>query len=402
MKRSRTANAASSARSAEPIISGRLPSARIAARLAACFLATACVAQPGAWAQTSRASSSEALSTAPTPFRLERLDPALDALISPDAQLRTVATGFGFSDGPVWIRRKGDEPGYLLAVSIIGNAIYKITPTGEVSVFMDKAGYTGEDFLHDGKFAYIARIRMLLIGPNCTGVDWEGRLVWCAGQDRALKRLEKDGTTTILADRGDGKRFNGPNDVAIAANGAIYFTDSDVGLRGGINGGLAEQPNSVWLWKDGKVMQVVGREELGSEPNGIALSPDDKYLYLSAMNPSGGRRMMRYPILADGDAGPGEAFVDGPGIGDGMKTDPRGNVYSTGPYPGVVQITSPEGKVLGLLHMPTNGNREPQRLICASALAFGGDDARTLYVTACDDIYAIDLRSPGRLQGPAD
>lgn len=375
---------------------------KVAARLALCFLATACVGQPGAWAQTSRASSAEALGSAPTPFRIERIDPALDALIAPDAQLRTVATGFGFSDGPVWIRRKGDEPGYLLAVSIIGNAIYKITPEGVVSVFMDKAGYTGDDFLHDGKFAYIARIRMLLMGPNCTGVDWQGRLVWCAGQDRALKRLEKDGTTTILADRGDGKRFNGPNDVAIAANGAIYFTDSDVGLRGGINGGLAEQPNAIWMVKDGKVMQVVSREELGSDPNGIALSPDDKFLYLSAMNPAGGRRMMRYPILANGDAGPGATFVDGPGIGDGMKTDPNGNVYSTGPYPGVVQITSPQGKVLGLLHMPTNGNKEPQRLICASALAFGGDDAKTLYVTACDDIYAIDLKAPGRLQGPAN
>jgi gluconolactonase len=375
---------------------------KIAVRLAACFLATACVSQPGAWAQTSRASSGESLNSAPTPFRMERLDPALDALIAPDAQLRTVASGFGFSDGPVWVRRKGNEPGYLLAVSIIANAIYKITPEGQVSVFMDKAGYTGDDYLHDGKFAYIARIRMLLIGPNCTGVDWQGRLVWCAGQDRALKRLEKDGTTTILADRGDGKRFNGPNDVAIAANGAIYFTDSDVGLRGGINGGLAEQPNSIWMVKDSKVMQVVSREELGTDPNGIALSPDDKYLYLSALNPEGGRRMMRYPILANGDAGKGETFVDGPGIGDGMKTDPNGNVYSTGPYPGVVQITSPKGKVLGLLHMPTNGNKEPQRLICASALAFGGDDAKTLYVTACDDIYAIDLKAPGRLQGPAN
>jgi gluconolactonase len=376
--------------------------ARLLARLAGCCLVAVAVGQAGASAQTSRASSTEALAATPTPFRIERLDPALDALIAPDAKLRTVASGFGFSVGPVWVRCHGSEPGYLLAVSIIGNVIYKITPEGEVSVFMDKAGYTGDDTAHDGKFAHIARLHMLLIGPNCTGIDGQGRLIWCAGQDRALKRLEKDGSTTILADHGNGKRFNGPNDVAIAANGAIYFTDSDVGLRGGIKGGLAEQPNEIWMWKDGKVTQVVSREELGTEPNGIALSPDDKYLYLSALNPEGGRRMMRYPILADGDAGPGEVFVDGPGIGDGMKTDPNGNVYSTGPYPGVVQITSPQGKVLGLLHMPTNGNKEPQRLICASALAFGGDDAKTLYVTACDDIYAIDLKSPGRLQGPAD
>ncbi|WEK46321.1 MAG: SMP-30/gluconolactonase/LRE family protein [Candidatus Andeanibacterium colombiense] len=364
--------------------------------LAASCLALACLAQAPAGAEP----PSPSADANATPFRLERVDAALDALIASDAKLRTVASGFGFSDGPVWVRGKG-EAGYLLVVNIIGNVINKITPDGHVSVFMDKAGYTGNDFAHDGKLSFIAGQHVLLIGPNCTGVDHQGRIVWCAGQDRALKRLEKDGTTTILADKGDGKRFNGPNDVAIAANGAIYFTDSDVGLRGGIDGGLAEMPNAVWMWKDGTVTKVVDRKDLLTEPNGIALSPDDKYLYLSARS-SQSSKMMRYPIKPDGTAGPGEVFVEGPGIGDGMKTDPNGNIYSTGPYPGVVQITSPQGKVLGLLHMPTAGNTEPKRLICASALAFGGNDAKTLYITACDDVYAIDLRSPGVLEGPAN
>lgn len=336
----------------------------------------------------------------PQPFHITVADPQFETLIDPDAKLQTIASGFGFSDGPVWVKGTADEPGHLLVSSIIGNVIYKVTPGGDVSVFMDKAGYSGSDFAHDGKLSYIAGLHIILIGPNCTGIDPQGRLVWCAGQDRAVKRLEKDGTTTVLASRGDGKRFNGPNDVAITRDGTIYFTDSDVGLRGGINGGLAEMPSSVWMIKGERVIKVVDRETLGTDPNGIALSPDDKYLYLSAGTMSDDPRLMRYPIQADGTVGPGEMFTRGPGIGDGMKTDPQGNVYSTGPMPGIVRVTSPSGKLLGLLHMPTTGNREPKRLICASALAFGGDDAKTLYVTACDDVYAISLKSPGRLEGP--
>jgi gluconolactonase len=335
------------------------------------------------------------------PFSITRLDPALDALIAPDAKLRTVASGFGFSDGPVWIRGRDGAEGYLLAVSIIGNVIYKVTPAGKVSVFLDRAGYSGTDFAHVGKLALIAGIHMILIGPNCTGVDRQGRVIWCAGQDRALMRLEKNGTCTVLASGFEGKRFNGPNDVAIAHDGAIYFTDSDVGLRGGINGGLAQMPDSVWRWKDGKVTLVVSRKRLGAEPNAIALSPDDKYLYLSAGTASPDPKMMRYPVNADGSVGPGELFTHGHGIGDGMKTDSRGDIYSSDGPLGIVRITSPEGRPLGLLNLPTRGGVEPRKTICASALAFGGDDAKTLYITACDDIYAVRLRTPGILEGPA-
>jgi gluconolactonase len=219
---------------------------------------------------------------APHTFSITRADPALDALIAPDAKLTTVAAGFGFIDGPVWIRGRNGAEGYLLASSIIDNVVYKVTATGKVSVFLDRAGYTGEDFANAGKFALIGRAHVLLMGPGCTGVDGEGRVVWCAGQDRAIMRLEKDGTRTVLTKGFEGKQFNGPNDVAIAADGAIFFTDSDVGLRGGINGPLAQMPDSVWRWKDGKLTMAVSREQLGAEPNGIALSPDDQYLYLSA------------------------------------------------------------------------------------------------------------------------
>jgi gluconolactonase len=338
---------------------------------------------------------------APHPFSITRSEPALDALVAPDAKLKTLVGGFGFIDGPVWIAGHDGAAGYLLASSIIDNVIYKVTPAGKVSVFLDKAGYSGEDFANTGKFAYIGRAHVLLMGPGCAGVDREGRIVWCAGQDRAIKRLEKDGTRTVLAGGFEGKHFNGPNDVAIARDGAIFFTDSDVGLRGGIlHSTQVQMPDSVWRWKDGKVTMAVSREQLGSEPNGIALSPDDKYLYLSAGTVSPDPRIMRFPVHADGTAGPGELFTRGAGIGDGMKTDPRGNLWSTDAMPGTVRITSPTGKLLGLLHMPSPGDAEPRKTTCASSLAFGGDDAKTLYVTGCEFIYAIPLRSPGGLEGP--
>jgi gluconolactonase len=337
----------------------------------------------------------------PHPFSITRADPSLDALIAPDAKLLTIAAGFGFIDGPVWIAGRDGAPGYLLASSIIDNVIYKVTAAGKVSVFLDRAGYSGTDFANAGKFAQIGRAHVVLMGPGCTGVDRQGRLIWCAGQDFAIMRQEKDGTRTLLASGFEGKHFNGPNDVAIAADGAIYFTDSDVGLRGGIRGPLAQMPDSVWRWQAGKVTLAVSREQLGAEPNGIALSPDDRYLYLSAGTISPDPKVMRYALHADGSVGPGELFTHGSGIGDGMKTDGAGNLWSTDAIPGTVRITSPQGQLLGLLHLPTLGDQEPRKTTCASSLAFGGDDAKTLYITACEFIYAIALRAPGILEGPA-
>jgi gluconolactonase len=335
------------------------------------------------------------------PFSITRSDPSLDALLAPDAKLRTIASGFGFIDGPVWIAGQKGSEGFLLASSIIDNVIYKVTADGKVSVYLDRAGYSGTDFANVGKLAQIGRAHVILLGPGCTGVDREGRLIWCAGQDLAIKRLEKDGTRTVLADGFEGRHFNGPNDVAIAADGAIYFTDSDVGMRGGIRSPQVQMPDSVWRWKDGKVTMAVSREQLGAEPNGIALSPDDKYLYLSAGTITPDPKVMRYPVNADGRVGSGELFTHGGGIGDGMKTDRAGNLWSADALPGTIRITAPSGQLLGLLHMPTLGDAEPRKTTCASSLAFGGDDGKTLYITACEYIYAIALRKPGPLEGPA-
>src|SRR5690606_10990344 len=118
--------------------------------------------------------------------------------------------------------------GYLLVSGLLDNVIYKITPGGEVSVLLEYAGYTGDDPSNTGTQTRAGRSHVILIGPSCTSRDAEGRIVWCADNDLAIMRLVPDGTRTVLADNHEGKRFSGPNDLAIKSDGSIYFTDNDL------------------------------------------------------------------------------------------------------------------------------------------------------------------------------
>jgi len=237
---------------------------------------------------------------------------------------------------------------------------------------------------------------VLLIGPSCASLDSQGRLIWCADNDRTLMRLEKDGTRTVLsAGAPDGKRFSGPNDIVVARDDAVYLTDNDFGLRGAGRSPDKQMPNGIWRIKDGQSTLVLDAATLGGIPNGITLSPDERYLYLSTL-----QKMMRYEVKADGTLGAGSLFTEGVGIGDGMKVDVLGNVYSTsGAGPGIVRINAPSGTLLGYLHLPIYGG-EPKRQICATNVAFGDRDGKSLYVTACDDVYRIRLKVAGVMPGP--
>ncbi|HEX6992837.1 MAG TPA: SMP-30/gluconolactonase/LRE family protein [Gammaproteobacteria bacterium] len=328
----------------------------------------------------------------PRPFRIVREDPGLDAVVSPDAELELLATGFGLNEGPVWVP-EGDS-GYLLVAGLIDNVIYRISADRSVSVFMERAGYTGTDVNRVGTQTRSGRSHVLLIGPSCTGLDSKGRLVWCANNDRALMRLEPDGSRTVLANGADGKRFSGPNDIAIRRDDGIYLTDNDFGLRDAGNSPDKEMPNGIWLIEDGRTRLVLDAQTLGGIPNGIALSPDERHLYLTA-----GQRIMRYEVEPDGSLGEGAVFAEGRGIGDGMKTDELGNLYSTsGAGPGVVRITAPTGVLLGFLELPVYGG-EPKRQICATNVALGDRDGKSLFITACDAVYRIRLEVAGVMQG---
>jgi gluconolactonase len=326
-----------------------------------------------------------------TPFRIEKLDPAMDALIDPDAQLEWLGDRFALTEGPVWVPGGNGGSGYLLFSDNAANVIYKWSAGNPLSVFLENSGFTGRNNSNAGAQTVAGRVAILLIGSNGLALDPEGRLVVTAMADRTVYRLEQDGARTLLADRFEGKRFNGPNDIVVKSNGSIYFTDTVWGLRGAAQDPGRELPFSgFYLIRDGKVSLLGGdRDTPGAAPNGITLSPDERYLYVTA----GARRTMRYDILADDAIANGRVFIDD-GT-DGMRVDTRGNLYTTsGGTPGRIQITSPEGKPLGRLHLPQPAG-EPRARVCATNIAFGDDDDRGMYITACTHLFKIRMKTPG-------
>jgi gluconolactonase len=315
---------------------------------------------------------------------IERLDPALDAIISPQAKFEPLKTDyFGFLEGPVWVPE--GRSGYLLFSDVPANRIYKWD--GKLSVWMERSGYTGRDSASVGMELNNGRMEVIALGSNGLTLDREGRLVFCTHGDRAVKRRERDGTITVLAERFEGKRFGGPNDIVVRSDGTIYFTDLFGGLRGGPNAAAArELPYGFYLIKDGKV-QLLDRDPVGDADtrvglpaNGLAFSPDEKYLYVGA-----GRDIFRYDVRADGTVANRRLHIHmngaETGASDGMKVDRAGNVFAVGP--GGIWIISAEGKQLGRLH------------IAGANLAFGDADSKTLYIAARRDLYSIRVNVPG-------
>ncbi len=327
------------------------------------------------------------------PFNIQREDAALDAIIDPRAKLEFMADDFGLNEGPVWIPE--GKGGFLVFGGLLDNVLYKITMDNKVSVYLDNAGYTGKDVNNSGTQTRAGRSHVLLVGPSCASRDSQGRLIWCADNDRAVMRLEKDGTRTMLSNGAGGKMFSGPNDIVVRRDDGIYLADNDFGLRGAGSSPLKELENGIWLIRDGVSTMVLDAKTLEGIPNGIALSPDEKWLYLSA-----GRKLKRYEVKADGTLGAGSVFAEGDGFGDGIKVDVKGNLFSSsGAGPGRIRIMASDGKLLGWINLPIYGG-EPKKQICATNNAFGGADGKTLFITACDAVYKIRMRTTGLLPGP--
>lgn len=362
-------------------------------RLLAIGLTTIAASASGAASAPNARGDGPAPASKPAGFT--RNDPAFDSLLARDARVELVARGFGLNEGTTWVREPRG-PGFLLVGGLLDNVLYKVTADGHVSVFLENAGYSGTDFENTGAQTRSGRSHVLLIGPSCSGVDPQGRVVWCADNDRRLMRLESDGTRTVLSEGEGGRRFNGPNDIAIrASDGAVFLTDNDFGLRGASRSPLKELQSGVWLVKDGVTRRLLTDTQLGGVPNGVALSVDARFLYLTA-----GNRLMRYPVLPDDTLGEGLLFAQGVGFGDGLRVDTQGNLYSTGGAgPGLVRVTAADGRLLGTIELPVIGG-EPKTQICATNVAFGDADGRTLYVAACDAVYRVRLKVPGPLQGP--
>ncbi|MEX2219927.1 MAG: SMP-30/gluconolactonase/LRE family protein [Phycisphaerales bacterium] len=288
------------------------------------------------------------------------------AALVPAATPKLVGSGFRFTEGPLW------RDGTLLFSDIDANTIYTIRPE-------DEPARPGD----------AERFRTPSGSANGNTLDGKGRLI-TAQHDGKLTRTEADGSVTVLASKYEGKRLNSPNDVVVHSGGAIYFTDPSFGVS------RAERQLDFC-----GVFRLVPAEEPGGEhtltlltrdlqlPNGLAFSPDEKRLYVTDHRKA---EIHAFDVGADGNLSNGRLFVDlkAPptrGATDGMKVDSKGNIYATGP--GGVWVVSPEGEKLGRIPVqgPTN-------------VGFGGDDARTLYITAGERIYSVPLATPGVLPGP--
>jgi gluconolactonase len=303
---------------------------------------------------------------------LEVNDPNFFTLIELSAPIQKLASGFDWSEGPVWIK----DGGYLLFSDVPSNTVYRWKEGEGVSVFLKPSGYTG------------STPRAGEPGSNGLTTDSQGRLVLCEHGDRRIGRVEKDGRHVTLADKFNGKRFNSPNDLVYKSNGDLYFTDPPYGLEKNVDDPKKEIPfQGVYRLKPNGELTLLTDQM--SRPNGLAFSPDEKTLYVANSDPLHAV-WMAYDVKPDGTIANGRVFFDatslvGPnkkGLPDGMKVDKAGNLFATGP--GGVFVFSPAGKHLGTINTGE-----------ATANVAWGGDGTMLYITADMFICRIKTKTRG-------
>jgi gluconolactonase len=298
----------------------------------------------------------------PTIGTIHRFDAELDAILPADARIEVIASGFDWSEGPVWVAEDG---GYLLFSDIPRNSIYKWKEKEGISLWMKPSGYTGvADYGREP-------------GSNGLTFDKQGRLTLCEHGDRRIARVEANGGKRTLADHYQGKRLNSPNDLVYKSDGTLYFTDPIYGLPQRENDPMRELDfcGVFRLTDDGNLTLLTDKM---TRPNGVAFSPDERTLYVSNSDPEHAV-WMRYPVQDDGSIGAGSMLFDAtsmvgthPGLPDGFKVDRDGNLWATGP--GGVYVIGPEGKLLGRLETGE----------ATSNIAWGNDGS-VLYITS--DMY---------------
>ena len=299
--------------------------------------------------------------------KIDRKDARLDKIVPSGAHMEKLAEGFDWSEGPVWIK----EGGYLLFSDIPRNSVMKWQEGQGITLFMKPSGYTGVvDYGGEP-------------GSNGLTLDPQGRVVFCEHGDRRVSRLEKEGGKKTLVDSYQGKRLNSPNDATYKSNGDLYFTDPPYGLPKNFDDPRRELDfcGVYRLSKDGQ-LTLLTREM--TRPNGIALSPDEKTLYVAQSDPEAAI-WRAFDVRPDGTLGKGRVFFDATawakagkkGLPDGMKVDQAGNLFATGP--GGVHIFASDGAHLGTLETGE-----------ATANCAFGDDGGTLYITA--DMYLVRIK----------
>ena len=288
-------------------------------------------------------------------IQMDAHDEAIHEIVPEGAMAEQIATGFGFTEGPVWC---GD---YLLFSDIPNNRIVRwrqLSVGPEVTTFRTPSG-----------------------NSNGLTLDKSRRLIACEHSARRVTQTEPDGSISVVAERYEGKRLNSPNDVVVRSDGSIYFTDPPYGLTQGTE--WKELPfNGVYrLAPDGELVLLVDDFD---RPNGLAFSPDESILYV---NDTVRGHIRAFDVKPDGSLSNGRVLIEmrgsEPGAPDGMKVDRAGNVYCTGP--GGFWIIEPGGKSLGRIMLPE----------LPANLAWGDADWSSIYLTARTSVYRMKLSKPG-------
>jgi gluconolactonase len=317
------------------------------------------------------------ITSSPAPYAadakttIERLDPAFDQLIPTDAVVENLANGFNWSEGPVWDPKQGA----LLFSDVPENRVYRWKDGAGITVFVEPSGFTGD--------VYNGRER----GSNGLTLDAQGRLTLCQHGDRRVARLAADGKSfETVVDKFEGKRFSSPNDLCFDKAGNLFFTDPPYGLPSDVK--QETEFHGVYrLGTDGK-LTVIAKEL--ARPNGVALSPDEKTLYVGSTE---GKEpfVKAYSLNADGTVASSRIFFDGAALMkagrrggfDGLRVDAQGNIWTSGP--GGILIINSEGKHLGsILTKRATAN-----------CAFGDADHQTLYITADEALLRVRTKVKG-------
>ncbi|MBV1705195.1 MAG: SMP-30/gluconolactonase/LRE family protein [Hyphomicrobiales bacterium] len=295
----------------------------------------------------------------------EILDDRFARLVHKSAHLEKLWTGSRWAEGPAYF----PAGRYLVWSDIPNDRLMRYDETdGSVSTFMQPA-----------------------MNQNGHTVDRQGRLVACEHRGRCVSRIEHDGTRKVLADRHDGKRFNSPNDVVVKSDGSIWFTDPSYGIDSDYEGDAApHEVDGCHVYRIDAATGAVSAALTDYEkPNGLAFSPDERYLYVADTGIShrkdGPRHIRVHDVGADGRTlGPGRVFATcDVGVFDGFRFDISGNLWtSTGAG---VSCYAPDGTLIGKIAVPE----------VVANLCFGGPKRNRLYVCATTSLYSIFVNAHG-------
>lgn len=285
-------------------------------------------------------------------------DPEFVTVIGADPQLELVATGFDFTEGPIW----HPQDQHLIFSDIPGNALLRWTPEAGV-----------QRFRHPSNMA------------NGNTYDRQGRMLTCEHATSRVTRTEADGTVTVLASHDGAKELNSPNDIVAKADGRIYFSDPTYGRMPYYGVERPQQLDFQGVWRvnpDGSGLTALARDFV--QPNGLCFSTDERRLFV---NDTERMHIRVFDVTPDGDLTGGEVWAEVTGEGeggpDGMKLDASGNLYCCGP--GGLHVFAPDARCLGVIRVPE----------MLANFAWGDPDVRSIFLTATTSLYRVRSNTPG-------